>query len=110
MTRLFGFSHQAINLPNPPYVLDLSQLRPNEYIQLRYDTNGKLVGLQKLQLLARAGTAKAETDIFPGEIGRVTYQGKSWRAYCEGEAYILKNRTALVLGQDNLTLIVTAEA
>ena len=109
MMKLFSKAQKGIiNSEKNPLFFDLDQLKEGEYVQFRYDSNDRLVGMRKLTLLSSDGVARAESDMEPGEFGRVRYRGESWKAYCEGETAVLKDQVVLVVGQDGLTLFVMA--
>ncbi|MFP4101992.1 NfeD family protein [Coleofasciculus sp.] len=57
-----------------------------------------------------ATEARTLTEIFPGETGRVLYEGSSWAARCqEWQMSIPVNQTVYVVGQEDNTLIVLPE-
>jgi membrane protein implicated in regulation of membrane protease activity len=54
--------------------------------------------------------AAAITEILPGQVGRVMYEGTSWRARCADESTIVTPDQALyVIGREGTTLIVVPQ-
>lgn len=55
--------------------------------------------------------AKTLTEILPGQIGRVLYEGNSWQACCQDrELKIAANQKVFVLRREGNTLIVAPES
>ncbi|MGD1901517.1 MAG: NfeD family protein [Geitlerinemataceae cyanobacterium] len=50
--------------------------------------------------------AEALTAMEPGELGRVIFEGNSWRAKCEGDRAISPSDRAIVVGRKGNTLLV----
>lgn len=50
---------------------------------------------------------KTITEIYPGEAGRILYEGNSWRAKCaDEEMAIAPNQKVYVVGREGNTLVV----
>ncbi|MGF1481896.1 MAG: NfeD family protein [Cyanophyceae cyanobacterium] len=50
---------------------------------------------------------KTLTEIYPGETGRILYEGNSWRAKCADEAMaIAPNQKVYIVGREGNTLVV----
>lgn len=70
----------------------------------------KFMPKRKVRAIADATEAKSLTAISPGEIGRVLYEGNSWKARCYDEKIaILPNQKVCVVGREGTTLIVMPE-
>ncbi len=51
--------------------------------------------------------AQSLTAISPGQVGRVLYEGASWRAKCgDDSSYIVPNQPLHVIGREGTTLLV----
>lgn len=50
--------------------------------------------------------AEALTAMEPGEMGRVLFEGNSWRAKCEGDRAIEAHERAIVVGRKGNTLLI----
>ncbi len=60
--------------------------------------------------LPQATEAKTFTEMLPGEIGQVLYEGSFWQAYCAAHSgAIAPNQTVYVLRREGNTLIVASE-
>jgi hypothetical protein len=106
---LFGRRDQTnYSVNNGALVIDASRLKDNERLELKYSQNGYLIAIQKIKvsLFDRGMDGKAETDIEPGSIGRVSYNGTSWMACNDGESKILASQRVVVMAQRDLTLLV----
>jgi membrane protein implicated in regulation of membrane protease activity len=61
----------------------------------------------KNRAIAESTEAKVLTEILPGEIGRVIYEGNSWQARCSDEKMaIAANQKVYVVGREGNTLFV----
>jgi NfeD-like C-terminal, partner-binding len=96
------------SIKNGTLTIDASRLKDNERLELKYSQNGCLIAIQKIQvsLFDRDMDGKAETDIEPGDVGRVFSKGTSWMAYNDGEIKILADQKVLVIARRDLTLLV----
>ena len=56
-----------------------------------------------------ATEAETLTEIRPGQVGRVRYEGNSWAARCETQFDIPAGRRVYVVGRKGTTLIVMPE-
>jgi NfeD-like C-terminal, partner-binding len=109
MLKLFSSQDKTVELQgNPPYVLDLSRLKQGDLLEFRYDTDHRLTSVRKLECLTLGAIAKAESSFQPGEMGKVSWQGSLWQAWCEGDRAITKGQTVFVCAREGLTLFVTA--
>ena len=60
------------------------------------------------RLLEDSREAQALTEIMPGQLGRVIYEGNSWQALSESDRAIAPNQPVVVIGRRGTTLIVMA--
>jgi len=63
---------------------------------------------QPPRLLEDSREAQALTEIMPGQLGRVIYEGNSWQALSESDRAIAPNQPVVVIGRRGTTLIVMA--
>jgi membrane protein implicated in regulation of membrane protease activity len=65
---------------------------------------------QKVDLLAEASEAETLTEIPPGKLGRVLFEGNSWQARCADDTVaIAPNQKVYVVSRQGTTLIVMPE-
>lgn len=98
----FSFSHQRL-------AINLKHLKCDECLLIKYDQQGNPVVIQKFETRSPQGRSmlgRAETDILPGQKGRVLYEGASWKASCAGARAICKGRQVLVIAERSLHLFV----
>ena len=90
-------------------VINPKQLKQDECLIIKYDQHGNPVAIQKLKtrsLLGGSRFGRAESNILPGQKGRVFYDGSSWPAYCDGERAIQQGQRVLITAQRSLNLFV----
>ena len=67
----------------------------------------RLMPATQPRIIEDAKEAKTLTEILPGQVGRVLYEGNSWQARCaDEEAAIAINQQVQVVGRRGTTLIV----
>ncbi|NER81181.1 MAG: hypothetical protein F6K42_16760 [Leptolyngbya sp. SIO1D8] len=94
---------------NQRLVIDLKQLKQEECLIIKYDQAGNPIALQKFGTDSLRGGSvfgRAESDILPGQKGRVVYDGCSWQAYCQGDRAIYKDQRVLITARISLHLFV----
>lgn len=65
---------------------------------------------QKKYTISEASEAKTLTEILPGEVGRVLYEGCSWQALCQdSQITIPAHKKVYVLRREGNTLIVVPQ-
>lgn len=104
------FKRDSVQQRNQGLMFDVRQLRQDECLIVKYDQYGKPVALQKVETEHAPGISsfgRAESDIFPGQKGRVYYKGSSWKAYCDGASAIRKGQKVLVTARRSLQLFVS---
>ncbi len=70
----------------------------------------RFVSVNEPSFIENAQEAKTLTEISPGNVGRVLYEGGSWQARCGNyDGAIAPNETVLVIGRKGNTLIVVPE-
>jgi hypothetical protein len=109
MLKLFRRGNRTVCLSeNQSCFLDISSLRDDERLEFRYDQHQNLVAIQKIRLalLDIPMTATAATDIEPGQIGQVFYQGSYWSARCDDNTKIQAGQSVLVIARHDLILLV----
>jgi hypothetical protein len=91
-----------------PIIFDVSRLREDERLEFKYDHNHQLIAVQKVKvmLFTEGIEGVAETDIEAGGLGRIFYQGTSWKARSEAEISIKADQIVLVRARYELTLFV----
>ncbi len=66
---------------------------------------------RRVALKLDATEAETITEILPGKLGRVLYEGNSWSARCEtGDEAIAPHQKVYVVGRKGTTLIIVPEA
>lgn len=84
---------------------DSKSLKSEEHVELKHYLNGKQISTEVILLSqASALEGKAETDIGSEALGRVSYQGTTWKARCCSSKKIFKGQKVLVLKRQGLTL------
>ncbi|MEO0688656.1 MAG: NfeD family protein [Cyanobacteria bacterium J06649_11] len=110
MFRIFNrYSSPQFRLGGQPVVIETKQLKQDECLVIKYDQNGNPVTIEKVGTYTALGCTsfgKAESDISPGQRGRVFYNGCSWQAYCDGDLPIRKGQTVLIIARQALHLFV----
>jgi len=109
MNKLFGKATQVKKISeHEPIVFDVSRLRDDERLEFKYDHNRQLIAVQKIKLLLFQESIEgfAETDIAAGGLGRIFYQGSSWKARSEAEVPIIAGQIVLVKARYELTVFV----
>lgn len=94
---------------NQRLVINPKDLKQDECLIINYGQHGNSVTIQKLKTRSHTGSSqfgRAESDILPGQKGRVFYDGCSWQAYCDGASAIYEGQTVLVTMQQSLNLYV----
>jgi len=66
----------------------------------------RLLPPSRPQSIDDATEAEALTAMEPGDLGRVMFEGNSWRAKCEGDRAISPSDRAIVVGREGNTLLV----
>jgi membrane protein implicated in regulation of membrane protease activity len=67
----------------------------------------RLMPARRPRIIEDAKEAKTLTEILPGQVGRVIYEGNSWQARCaDEEEAIAANQQVHVVGRRGTTLIV----
>lgn len=70
----------------------------------------RLLPNRKVRSLEESREAETLTEIPPGQVGRVLYEGISWRAKCEAhDISIPANQKVFVIRKEGTTLIVMPE-
>lgn len=67
----------------------------------------RLLPRRPSRILEDSREALTLTEILPGKLGRVRYEGNSWQAYSEADRAIAPDQTVMVIGRRGTTLIVT---
>ena len=94
---------------NQRLVIDPKQLKQDECLVIKYDQHDNPVAIQKIEtcsLLGGSMLGRAESDILPGQKGKVFYDGSSWQAYCDGEQAIHQGQRVLITARRSLQLFV----
>lgn len=111
MFRIFNrYSSPQFYLGEQLVLIETKQLKQDECLVIKYDQSGNPVTIEKVKTYASLGCTsfgKAESDISPGQKGRVLYNGCSWQAYCDGNLPIHKGQTVLITARQALHLFVT---
>mgnify|MGYP001800538641 FL=1 len=113
MFRIFNRqSSLRFSFDNRHLLIDVNRLKQDECVIIQYDKNGNPVTIQKLQtassFLESSRFGRAESDILPGQKGRVFYNGCSWQAYCDGEVAIHKGQRVLITARHSLHLFAVS--
>jgi membrane-bound ClpP family serine protease len=104
---LFGRQQKPFILPsNPHFLLDLSQLKVDEVIEVRCDPTLGITNIRKLEGMAGRCFATAKTSFEPGSIGKVSWNSSLWSALCCGDQKIISGQTVLIQAKEGLTLYV----
>jgi hypothetical protein len=109
MDKSFGKAQSVSHFADhEPIIFDVSRLREDERLEFKYDHNHQLIAVQKVKisLFKEYTEGCAETDIDAGGLGRIFYQGSSWRARSEASVPIKVGQTVLVRARYELTLFV----
>lgn len=61
---------------------------------------------QTPRVLEDSKEAQTLTEILPGQLGRVLYEGNSWQALSESDQAIAPNQPVVVIGRRGTTLII----
>ena len=70
----------------------------------------RLMPTTQPRIIEDSKEAKTLTEILPGQVGRVLYEGNSWQARCaDEEAAIAVNQQVHVVGRRGTTLIVMSD-
>jgi membrane protein implicated in regulation of membrane protease activity len=70
----------------------------------------RLMPRRKVSSIEDATEGQTLTEILPGEMGRVLYEGNSWKARCEDEKLaIAPNQRVYVVRREGTTLVVLPE-
>jgi membrane protein implicated in regulation of membrane protease activity len=70
----------------------------------------RLMPRRKVSSMEDATEGQTLTEILPGEMGRVLYEGNSWKARCEDEKLaIASNQRVYVVRREGTTLVVLPE-
>ena len=109
MFRIFNRqSPLQFSFGNRHLLIDTNRLKQDECLIIQYDKNGNPVTIQNLQtaypLVGGSRFGRAESDILPGQKGRVFFNGCSWQAYCDGETAIYKGQRVLITARRSLHL------
>lgn len=64
---------------------------------------------QRKSKIKDAVVAETLTEIAPGKVGRVLYEGNSWRARCEDDTSVAPQQKVYVVRREGTTLIVVPE-
>ncbi|MGD1951329.1 MAG: NfeD family protein [Leptolyngbyaceae cyanobacterium] len=110
MFRIFNrHSSPQFYLGGQLVLIETKQLKQDECLVIKYDQMGNPVMIEKVKTHASLGCTsfgKAESDISPGQKGRVLYNGCSWQACCDGNLPIYKGQTVLIRARQALHLFV----
>ena len=94
---------------NQRLVINPRHLKQDECLIIKYDEYDNPVAIQKLTTdspLGNSSVGRAESEILPGQKGRVLYEGSSWQAYCDGARPIYKGQRVLITARRSLHLFV----